>query len=75
MSQQAVERALGKLVTDPTFRAQFRADPAGTALRAGLALTREELDALARVPAPALRTLEQTLDDRICRLALAEDRS
>jgi hypothetical protein len=70
MSQRAVERALGKLLTDPGFRERFFAEPAAASLRAGLDLTAEEIDALLSVPRRALCQLEESLDDRICRLAL-----
>ena len=32
MSQQCVERTIGKLATDPKFRARFFENPAGLAL-------------------------------------------
>jgi hypothetical protein len=70
MSQAAVERILGKLVTDENFRARFLTDPIGTSFAAGLVLSRAELDALSRVPAEALRAFSASLDDRICRLPL-----
>jgi hypothetical protein len=68
MSQRAVEQTLGKLITDEGFRKAFFADPAGTALRAGLELTGKELEALSRIPARAVATLCACVDDRICRL-------
>ena len=70
MSQRAVERALGKMVTDPGFRERFFADPGAASLAAGLDLAPAEIDALSSVPRRALCLLEQSLDDRICRLAL-----
>ena len=54
MSQQAVERAIGKLVTDESFRARFSADPERASLEAGLPLSATELAALIRVPGEAL---------------------
>ncbi len=71
MSQQAVERAIGKLVTDEAFRATFVADPERASLEAGLRLSRRELAALARIPAGALEQFAQCLDDCICRLPSA----
>jgi hypothetical protein len=68
MSQQAVERAVGKLVTDEAFRTAFVADPQRASLEAGLHLLATELDALTRIPTRALEQLAQRLDDRICRL-------
>ena len=68
MSQRAVERTLGKLVTDEGFRDEFFAHPETASIRAGLDLAREELDALSRIPRWALAALCIRLDDRICRL-------
>lgn len=68
MSQQAVEKALGKLVTDEGFREEFFSDPEPTSLQAGLDLSPEELTALFRIPRRALAKLGACIDDRICRL-------
>lgn len=69
MSQQAVERAIGKLVTDEAFRERFAMDPAGASLEAGLALSSIELAALVHIPGEVLAQLAGRLDDRIRRLA------
>ncbi len=68
MSQRDVERALGRLVTDPGFRHDFFENPAGACLLLGLQLTSEEVEALLRTSRPALEKLGGRLDDRICRL-------
>jgi len=68
MSQQAVERAIGKLVTDESFRARFIADPARASFEAGLSLSSLELRALTRIPDDALRRFAVVLDDSIRRL-------
>lgn len=73
MSQRAVERTLGKLVTDEGFREEFFGDPAAAILRAGLELTGGELDALSRIPRAALAALSARLDDRICRLHISHE--
>ena len=73
MSQVAVERLLGKLVTDESFRVRFFRDPAGARVSAGIALSRCELDALARLPVAALAACSACLDARSCRLPLDED--
>ncbi len=73
MSQAAVERTLGKLITDECFRDRFFKDPAGASFYAGLELSRGELDALSRLPKKLLRQFSAWLDDRICRLPLDED--
>lgn len=71
MSQQAVEKALGKLVTDEGFREEFFRDPGAASIRAGLELSPEELDALLRISRRAVAALAASLSDRICRLHVA----
>ena len=68
MSQRDVERTLGRLVTDPGFRHNFFKDPAEACLLLGVQLTSQELEALLGTSRPALATLGDRLDDRICRL-------
>ena len=75
MSQAAVEKALGKLVTDEAFRDRFFTDPAVASFNAGLELSGTELDALSRLPEKALTQFSRWLDDRIRRLPLDSDRS
>ncbi len=48
MTQQAVERALGKLLTDENFRERFFASPQLAWWEAGFALSSIEIDALSR---------------------------
>ncbi|MGE5850804.1 MAG: Os1348 family NHLP clan protein [Candidatus Methylomirabilota bacterium] len=71
MSQRDVERTLGKLVTDEGFREDFFGDPKCAVLRAGLDLSREELDALSRIPRTAVAALCARIDGRICRIHIA----
>ncbi len=73
MSQRAVERALGRLVTDPEFRRRFYREPERATLELGLELSREEIEALQKIPAPALAELEACIDDRLCRLHLPDE--
>jgi hypothetical protein len=73
MGQGAVERALGKLLTDESFRDQFFNDPPAASFNAGLDLSRAELEALARLPKAALARFSRLLDDRICRLPVQGD--
>lgn len=73
MSQRAVERTLGKLVTDEGFRDDFFRDPASATAHAGLELTGEELDAISRIPRTALAALGSRIDGRICRLHIATE--
>lgn len=73
MSQRAVERTLGRLVTDPAFRARFYREPEQAAVELGLELSAGEIEALRRIPAPALAQLEACVDDRLCRLHLPDE--
>lgn len=73
MSQQAVERALGRLVTDPGFRDRFFREPGRACLEVGLDLTAQEMAALRRVPARALAHLCAYVDARLCRLHVPEE--
>jgi putative modified peptide len=68
MSQQDVERTLGRLLTDEDFRDEFFLDPARACLTIGIELAPQEVEALLRLPRPALVSLGACLDDRICRL-------
>ena len=70
MSQRDVERSLGRLLTDEGFRDNFFRDPGQACLALGIQLTPHEVEALLRVPRPALVSLGARLDDRICRLHL-----
>jgi len=71
MSQRSVERILGRLVTDEGFRERFFTDPEGACLQIGADMSRQELDALKRIPRTALADLGARIDDRICRLHIA----
>ncbi len=73
MSQRGVERAVGKLVTDRAFRDDFFRDPPGSALRIGISLSVDEVDALLQIPCQALDVLYRKLDDRICRLHIEQE--
>ena len=67
MSQQTVERVLGRLITDAEFRAKFFIEPAGVCRDYGLELTPVELGALAQVEEQALIGLATRLDPKIVR--------
>ena len=73
MSQAAVEKTLGKLITDECFRRRFFKDPAAASFAAGLELTGAELDALSRIRVEAIARFSAGLDYRICRLPLDEE--
>jgi hypothetical protein len=70
MSQQDVERTLGRLLTDEGFQEDFFRDAAGACLGLGIRLTPQEMEALLRVQRSALASLAARLDDRICRLQI-----
>ena len=70
MTQQAAERALGKLLADENFRERFFENPEAASWEAGLALSPIELEALSRVPRHALTRLHDDLDKRISRPSL-----
>ena len=74
MTQQAVERVLGKLLTDENFRERFFASPELACWEAGFALSPVELEALSRVSSEALTQLGEALDKRISRPSLDPDR-
>jgi hypothetical protein len=68
VSQNAVERTLGKLVTDDEFCARFFENPAAATWEAGLPLSALELDALSGLSRAAIARFSQSLDGRIRRL-------
>jgi hypothetical protein len=73
MSQAAVEKAIGKLITDECFRRRFFKDPVAASFQAGLELSQPEVDALSRLPVEAIARFSACLDRRICRLPLDEE--
>lgn len=73
MSQAAVERTLGKLVTDDGFRRRFFQDPAAVSLAADLVLSLAEVDALSHLPREAILQFSAHLDGRICRCQCTND--
>ena len=75
MSQHAVERTLGKLLTDESFRERFFTAPRVTAWAAGLRLSDIELAALSGLSCSALASFSAKLDPRICRLCLETEAS
>lgn len=75
MSQRAVERALGKLITDEDFREAFFSDPVAACVGIGVELSGGELEALCRIPRTALEDFCRRVDDRICRLHIPSSSS
>jgi Ribosomally synthesized peptide prototyped by Frankia Franean1_4349. len=74
VTQQAVERALGKLLTDENFRDRFIANPEIACWEAGCTLSPIELEALSRISHEALARFSEDLDKRISRPSLDPDR-
>jgi hypothetical protein len=74
MSQAAVERTLGKLVTDETFRVRFFLDPTAASFAAGLELSPAEVEALSCLSLQALARFSACLDARIRRLPTGEEK-
>jgi hypothetical protein len=70
MSQRDVERALGRMLTDTSFRRDFFQNPARACLELGVQLAPHEVDALLRLPPRRLASLAGELDGRICRFHL-----
>jgi len=67
MSQENVERVLGRLVTDGAFRRRFRRDPSAALRTAGLALAEREREALLALPPALLERFGAALDGGIAR--------
>ena len=74
MTQQAVERVLGKLLTDENFRERFFAGPELACWEARFSLSTIELEALSRLSLEALARFSDDLDKRISRPSLDPDR-
>jgi hypothetical protein len=70
VTQQAVERTLGKLLTDENFRERFFASPEMATWEAGMSLSAIELEALSRLSRKALARFSEYLDRRISRASL-----
>ena len=70
MTQDSVERALGKLLTDEAFCTRFFAAPAAACRDAGLTLSPVELEALQRLSREQLARLADDVDARISRPCL-----
>ena len=70
VTQLAVERTIGKLATDPRFRARFFSNPAAATWEAGLRLSPGELEALAALSHTAVIRFSESLDPRVSRLCL-----
>ena len=72
VSQNTVERRLGKLATDEDFRTRFFENPSAATWEAGLPLSPIELEALSGLSRVAIARFSRSLDGRVRRLCLAE---
>ena len=70
MTQDSVDRALGKLLTDESFREQFFAAPVEACREAGLTLSPVEVEALQRLSRDELARFGDEVDARISRPCL-----
>ena len=71
MAQRNVEQLIGRLATDPGFRARFSCDAGAVLaeqLERGCELTHVELAALAAIDPGALQAFAAALDARIRRI-------
>jgi hypothetical protein len=73
MSRRTVEQAIGKLVTDETFREWFFRDAAVASRSVGLELSPRELEALGRIPTAEIARFSSCVDDRIRRMPLGAE--
>lgn len=64
MSQAALERALGKLVMDASFRDAFFRDPELVRRTSDIELTEDQRDALVRIPRGAFVAFRRYLDGK-----------
>ena len=67
MSQEAVERVLGRLITDERFRTQVGVSLAKASLQEGYSLSQTELRLLSGLDLPAISELAHRIDPGLCR--------
>ena len=74
MSQEHVERLLGRLTTDRDFRQRFYQHPADMCVRESLELTTQELAAVLSLEQARIEEFTSRLDPRIVRASAGADR-
>lgn len=67
MSQNEVERFLGRIITDADFRAHAERSLEGACYSMGFALSAVELSLLSRLDFQSFQPLSETIDDSIRR--------
>ena len=74
MSQEHIERLLGRLTTDRDFRQRFYEHPAEICARESLELTTQELAALLSLEQARIEDFAERLDPRIVRASAGTPR-
>jgi hypothetical protein len=67
MSQDAVERFLGRIATDEKFRGQAKLSVSMACINEGLVVSEEEMSALKRIDFILFELISHTIDDSIKR--------
>lgn len=67
MSQEAVERVLGRLITDERFRRAVGASLEATCVEQGYSLTSTELRLVSELELKQIDTLAACINPRLCR--------
>ena len=67
MSQAHVERLIGKLITDETFRTRFWNDPRALLYEDRMILTDQELICVLRIDPAAVDKMSKFIDPRLVR--------
>ena len=71
MSQEAVERLLGRLITDERFRSSAAESLEVVCLREGYSLSSEELSIMSGLDLGCVGEVSGRLDPRLCRAGAA----
>lgn len=67
MSQAHVERLIGKLITDETFRTRFSNDPRALLYEESMILTDQELICVLRIDPATMEKMSKFIDPRLVR--------
>ena len=67
MSQDAVERFIGRIATDEKFRERARTSLPTACISEGLSVSEEEMSALKRIDLMLFELISHTIDDSIKR--------
>ncbi|MEI6610506.1 MAG: Franean1_4349 family RiPP [Deltaproteobacteria bacterium] len=75
MSQDSVERLLGRMLTDASFRTDATASLANVCRREGYELTEGELNLVERINVLTLESIVAQLDSGLCRATMPSKKS